>query len=180
MAPLLRRFDSGSVDDLVPALADLYAEVYAEPPYFEGPEEVREFRARFAAQRREPAFLLTAEFDAGRLLGYLYGFRVDTDAQMWDTLLIRTAGSWSGQPLRRPTAYVSELLVRADARRRGVARRLHDAFLAERAERQAALLAHPAATAAQAAYSAWGWKKVGYGRPFPGPPDYETLLLFLS
>lgn len=179
MAPVLEKFDRDSVDDLTPALADLYAEVYAEPPYLEGPEHVREFRLRLAEQRAQPAFRLTAMFDAGQLVGYLYGFRIDTDSVMWDTLLVRPATAGSDPPPRRPTAYVSELLVRADHRRQGVARRLHDAFLTERRESQAALLAHPDATAAQVAYSAWGWKKVGYGQPFPGAPAYETLMLFL-
>lgn len=177
MVAVLATFDRESVTDLVPALRDLYAEVYAEPPYFEGPEHVEQFLTRFAGHRREPAFRLAGMFDDGQLIGYLYGFGIDVDSPEWDTLLIRTSGAGSDLPLRRPTALVCELLVRAGHRRLGVARRLHDAFVADRREPQAALLAHPEATAAQTAYSTWGWRKVGYGRPFPGAPEYETLML---
>ena len=179
MAPSLRKFDCESVRDIAPALSDLYAEVYAEPPYFEGAEQVREFQARFEEHRREPAFRLTSMWQAELLIGYLYGFRVGVASPLWDSLLIRPAGNGSELPPRRPTAHISELLVRAGFRRQGMARRLHDTFVSERQESQVALLAHPQAGPAQVAYAAWGWKKVGYGRPFPGAADYETLMLFL-
>ncbi|MFY1672205.1 hypothetical protein ACN27G_19925 [Plantactinospora sp. WMMB334] len=187
MADSLRTYDREAVGEIVPALTELYAEVYAEPPYHEGAEQVRDFQVRFAEHRGEPAFRLAAVWQGELLIGYLYGFRLEVDSPLWDDLLIRPAGGLvrpaggrTDPPARQPTAYVSELLVRAGSRRRGVARRLHDTFVAERREGRVALLAHPKAGPAQAAYSAWGWKRVGYGRPFPGAGEYDTLMLFLS
>ncbi|MGI5148632.1 GNAT family N-acetyltransferase [Plantactinospora sp. CA-294935] len=179
MAVSLRRDDRVSVGEIVPALDELYAEVYAEPPYHEGLEEVRAFQDRLADHRHEPGFRLASMWQGDQLIGFLYGFRLEVDAPLWDSLLIRSAGERAESPPLQLTAYVSELLVRAGFRRQGVARRLHDAFMSERPESQVALLAHPEAGPAQAAYAAWGWKRVGYGRPFPGGSEYETLMLFL-
>ncbi len=157
-------------------LQDLYAQVYAEPPYCEGESDVSQFAVRLAAQLQEPSFLLIAAWDHDVLSGYLYGFAISPQSPMWNSVFLSPDPGQHPHDWPYPVAFVSELLVHAGYRRRGLARALHDRFVAARSEPKAVLLAHPDATAAQAAYRQWGWYRVGMGRPFPGIPLYETLV----
>lgn len=159
-------------------LIELYEVVYAEPPYSEGPAEVAEFRQRLGGQLAQPGFALVAGWCGPQLAGYVFGFTLTPSCDVWDTILI------SGGPLcpggaAAGVVYVSELLVRPAARRLGVATGLLDGLFRDRPERYAALLAHPGAAAAQATYARLGWRKVGWGSPFPGSARYETLVLDL-
>jgi GNAT superfamily N-acetyltransferase len=164
------------VAEVARELRALYAQAYAEPPYFEDELDVSQFSGRLAAQLEEPSFLLTAAWDHDVLSGYLYGFAIHEQSPMWKTIFLFPDPDQHPQERLSPVAFVSELLVHARYRRRGLARALHDRFIAARGEPGAVLLAHPGATAAQAAYRHWGWYRVGRGRPFPGTPLYETLV----
>lgn len=175
---IYKDFDTDQVSFIIPRLRDLYAKVYAEPPYYEGPAEVANFATRFEDQRREVGFSLASCWSDRQLLGYLYGFTLTPERGWWNSLLTRVCAGKSVKEFRKGTAFVSELLVRADVRRHGIGRTLHDRFLAPRAEGQALLLVHPNAHAGRIAYAKWGWRKVGYGVPFPGAGSYETLVLF--
>lgn len=68
-------------------------------------------------------------------------------------------------------------MVREPWRRQGIARRLHDLLLSGRAEQRAILTVRQDNDAAHAAYSSWGWRKIGLMHPFADAPIYDTLLL---
>lgn len=75
------------------------------------------------------------------------------------------------------TFVLVELLVREQWRSGGVAARLHDALLADRAT----LTVRPEAEAAQHAYERWGWQEVARKRnPLPGAPIYDVLVKQLN
>jgi ribosomal protein S18 acetylase RimI-like enzyme len=59
------------------------------------------------------------------------------------------------------TFALTQLLVRAAWRRQGIATELYRLVMAGRAEERATLTVPPGAVAAQAAFRAWGWRKVG-------------------
>jgi len=172
------RHGPSDVSVLADHLVELYRVVYAEPPYFERAADVLEFTRRLDRQVAEPGFALVAGWSGQELVGYVFGFTLTARSTVWETILtsggqLPAAGSAAGP------AYVSELLVRSNWRRQGVGRSLLDRFLADRGESHAILLAHPDAAAAQAAYARWGWREIGWGRPFPHSPRYLTLLLAL-
>lgn len=175
---IYKDFGPNQVSFIIPHLNDLYAQVYVEPPYCEGTAEVANFATRFEDQRREVGFSLTSCWRDRELLGYLYGFTLTPDCNWQDSLLTRVCAGRSVEEFQKQTAYISELLVRADARRHGIGRALHDRFLAPRAEGQALLFVHPNAHAGRIAYAKWGWRKIGYGVPFLGAGSYEALVLF--
>ena len=55
-------------------LRAVYAEVFSLPPYNEGPELADEFLDLLAEESKRPGFSLVAAEDAGRLLGFAYGY----------------------------------------------------------------------------------------------------------
>lgn len=156
-------------------LRSLYRAVYAEPPYYETESDAADFAARLPAQAQEPSFRLIAARDKELLAGYIYGFAISRGSPLWSTVFSHPSSGATVHEQACPVGFVSELLVAAGYRRRGIARALHDRFLASRKEPNAVLLAHPEATAAQSAYERWGWYRIGAGRPWSGAPLYDTL-----
>ena len=78
------------------------------------------------------------------------------------------------------TFALCELLVRAPWRRQGIGAALHDLILRDRPEERATLTVPPAATPAQAAFRAWGWRKVARTRDAgPGSSVCDVLVLTL-
>jgi predicted N-acetyltransferase YhbS len=67
------------------------------------------------------------------------------------------------------TFALADLVVRASWRRQGIGRDLHDLILDGRPEERATLTVLPGAAAAQHAFGAWGWRRVGRTRSEPGP-----------
>src|SRR6266568_2716615 len=67
------------VHEQVPAtpsdeLLALYGDVYAGPPYFDGPADVAEFAAAWPVWRAEPGFRLVLARAAGELVGFGVGW----------------------------------------------------------------------------------------------------------
>lgn len=73
-----------------------------------------------------------------------------------------------------------ELAVRARWRGRGVARRLHEVLLDGVGAERVVLNVHPGSEAAQAAYRAWGCRKVGETRPWEGADPHDVMVLGLD
>ncbi len=162
---------------LEPELLKLYAEVYAEPPYSEGPGEVARFVDWFDRYTRQPGFRLVIAWSGGVPVGMALGYTLPAGTHWWDGLRVQVSPGFTCETGHRTVALI-ELLVRADLRRRGVASRLYDLFLAGRAEERATLLVRPEpeAASARAFYAHRGWRSVGPLQPFEGAPLYEALV----
>jgi hypothetical protein len=57
----------------VDELAALYARVFAEPPYWEGPEQVREFVTSYTQDTAKPGFAVVTAHEDETLVGFAYG-----------------------------------------------------------------------------------------------------------
>ena len=153
-------------------LLRLYAEVYAEPPYLEGPEQVARFSRQLPGLWTARGFeLVRATTPAGELVGVAYGFTM-------------SAGEWfsdsSPAPadiLAGPHFAMAEWMVRGPSRLQGIGRRLLDDMLGERLEPWAVLMVNPAA-AAHGIYLRNGWRRVGISTP-PLFPEMDVLALAL-
>lgn len=168
--------DSHMASQHLDELAELYAEVYAEPPYEWGNEHVELFKERFEVQHRQRGFsLVEARQDKG-LVGIGFGVPLLPDTPWWRHLLTRLPEAVTREYPNRTVALV-ELLVRAPRRRQHIATAIHDWLLRDRAEERATLTVLPAALPAQAAYLKWGWRKVAQKRnPLPGSPVFDVMV----
>lgn len=156
---------------------DVYASVYAEPPYLEGPDDVADFVEGWPRRCAMPGFRLVLAFDHGSVVGMAFGHQLPTGTGWWSGLQVDVLGDvvdeWPGR-----TFAVIELAVLGSHRRAGLGRKLHDALLAGRSEQRVTLLVRPEVEArpAQVAYQRWGYTKVGPVRPYDGAPMYDSML----
>ena len=167
------RLSGADAAGLVEELVALYAVVYAEPPYEEGPEQVGRFARTFPGELRRDGFALTAAFDGSRLVGAAYGWTMP-------------AGGWFSaaeslprpEILQRPKLAVMEWLVHPGHRGRGVGRGLIGALLVGRPEPWAVLSSDPR-SAARGMYERAGWQPCGRS-VLPWGPPMDLLALPLE
>ncbi|HCT75901.1 MAG TPA: hypothetical protein DGT23_04780 [Micromonosporaceae bacterium] len=93
----------------------------------------------------------------------------------WDGLLDPVPDGTTQETPGR-TFVVIEVAVRSAHRRRGVGKALHNDLLSGRDEQRVTLLCRPEATAARAAYAAWGYQDLGWLQPFPDAPIYIAMV----
>lgn len=168
MNPAIRRGGRDTAAEHTDALVELYADVFAEPPYREGPDQVARFRKMLTEEMDRPGFALTRAVDGGTLVGMAYGCTIP-------------AGEWwhdaATPPLPEaidvPKFAVMELAVRHDYRGRRLGHDLLGELLRDRAERVAILSVNPTAPA-HAIYLSWGWREVGHT---PGDEHAYAILL---
>ncbi|WP_246274521.1 N-acetyltransferase [Phytohabitans houttuyneae] len=157
----------------LPQLVDLYAVVYAEPPYEEGPEQVAEFAETVPGDLDADGFTLAAAFVNEHLAGAAYGVTM-------------AAGRWWKNTDDEPPAEVRdaakfavmEWMVRPANRITGVGRSLIRLLLADRPEPWAVLASDPRSTA-RSMYERAGWRQVGRSHLSWGPA-MDLLVLPLT
>lgn len=171
-------YDGAEACPLLPDVEPVYAEVYAEPPYLEGPSDVADFVAGWPRRCSYPGFRLVVARDQDTPEGFTFGHPLPDGTGWWSGLLDPAGdgvtAEWPGR-----TFAIIELAVRATARRSGVARDLVAHLLEGRTEERVTLLVRPEAEAepARAAYRSWGYEVVGQLRPYEGAPVYDAMLL---
>lgn len=157
-------------------LRDLYADVYAEPPYEWGDEHADLFVERFRVQAQQDSFALVEARHGTELVGCCFGVTLLPSTPWWRGLLDPIPAEITDERPGRTFAVV-ELLVRKPWRRQHIARTMHDLLLNSRPEERATLTVLPAAIPAQTAYAQWGWHKVARKRnPLPGSPVFDVLV----
>ncbi|MEU1785956.1 GNAT family N-acetyltransferase [Streptomyces sparsogenes] len=157
----------------------VYAEVFAEEPYAETPESVDGNFRRFRSQVRKATFRgALARTAGGEPVGIAYGYPLSPSTGWWDRLITPASEELRREDGRR-TFGLMELAVRAPWRRLGVARRLHEAVLDGTTAERVLLNARPDVEAAQAAYRAWGYRKVGEAHPWDGADLHDVMVLEL-
>jgi ribosomal protein S18 acetylase RimI-like enzyme len=120
-------------------------------------QQARVRRAR--VWRRQPGFTLAEARHGGYLVGYASGMPLRPSTSWWRDLTTPLPPEVTAEHPGRTFA-LTELLVRASWRRQGIGRELHGLLLAGRPEERATLTVPPGASAAQAAFRSWGWRKI--------------------
>ena len=178
LEPKLEHLDVEAANARLDEIVALYVDVYADSDdQFFGEDR---YRRQLTGHMEAPAWELVAADVEGEKVGYIYGFALPAGSRWWRGLLSDMPPDFTAEDGRRTVA-ISEILVAETLRRRGIARALHDEFLARRTESRATLLVEPENRAAQAAYASWGWEKVAHLRPsWEGAPLYDVLVLPLT
>jgi GNAT superfamily N-acetyltransferase len=138
------------------------------------PEAVRRERV----WRRQPGFALAEARHGEYLVGYASGMPLRPATSWWRGLTTPLPDDITTEHAGRTFA-VTELLVRAAWRRQGIGRELHALLLDARDEERATLTVPPGAAAAQAAFRAWGWRKIARTRDDDSGPVLDVLVLDL-
>lgn len=161
----------------VEALVACYLDVYRDSGPFHSEERFRKQLAGHMDASRWQA--VTATSDDGELVGYLYGFALGPSTRWWEGLATEVEDGFVTEDGDR-TAVVSELLVRAPYRRRGIAADLHDQYLTGRTERRVTLLVESDNTPAYSAYRSWGYQTVAKLRPaWEHAPLFDVMIMNL-
>ncbi|MFJ8690756.1 GNAT family N-acetyltransferase [Micromonospora wenchangensis] len=153
-----------SADRFLSPLVDLYAIVYAEPPYQEGPQEVARFRESLPGEAARPGFSMIAAEDDGLLIGAAYGWTMP-------------AGTWWSRSDQDPPSEIRDVdkfavlewMVHPGRRESGIGTELMHRLLSQRTERYATLAANPTSNARRI-YQRTGWRQVATSTLPWGPP----------
>ncbi len=155
--------------------AAVAAEVYADPPYGWGEDEIARFTGRFGVRVRQPGFVLAEARHGEYLVGYALGLPLRPSTDWWRHLTTSVPAEVTTEHPGRSFA-LAELMVRAPWRRQRIGSALHDLILADRPEERATATVLTAAAAAQSACSSWGWRKIARKQvPGPGAPVCDVL-----
>ena len=121
-----------------------------------GPGLDRQFRVWC----RQPGFVLAEARHGGFLVGYGCGMPLRPSTSWWRGLTTPLPADFTAEHPGRTFA-LTLLLVRAAWRRQGIGAELYYLVMSGRPEKRGTLTVPPGAAAAQGAFRAWGWRKVG-------------------
>jgi GNAT superfamily N-acetyltransferase len=176
----LRRYGSRGTRELMDTLVAIHSEIHADLPF--GRDEyfgAEAFRQRLRVALWQPRFeLCLAEVD-GSIAGVLYGWTLPAYTRWWKPLAGALPEDMTAETGHR-SVFIQEIMVRRRWQRRGIAHRMHDVFLAGRAERRALLCVLPGNEPAVCAYRRWGWHTVASAAPAPGEPTFDWMVHDLS
>lgn len=163
------------------AFLPVYEEVYADPPYNEGPSDVAAFIESYIVHAQRRGMRLVLARDGDEIVGFTYGYLLPADTGWWSSVQDPLPEDFVREDGER-TWVILELAVRKPWRRRGIAAGLHAALLDGLTVERATLTVRPEADAApaRAAYAAWGYRRVGLSHPWPEAPFYDAMVLQLQ
>ncbi|WP_434593217.1 GNAT family N-acetyltransferase [Streptomyces sp. A5-4] len=175
------RYDGQEAADQIDAFLPAYEEVYAEPPYSEGPADVAQFIEHYLIHAQRQGMRLIIARDAEEVIGFTYGYLLPPDTGWWTNIDQDLAADFISEDGAR-TWVILELAVRKPWRRRGVAAALHSALLEGLHVERVTLTVRPEpeAAPAQSAYVAWGYRRVGTSHPWEDAPFYTAMVLELE
>jgi ribosomal protein S18 acetylase RimI-like enzyme len=154
---------------------DLYAEIYAEPPYREGSDEADDFASGWHRTIDQRNFRLVIARRADEPIGFAFGVQLRARTKWWNGALTPLPDDVTTEYPGRTFAII-ELAVRRPYRRQGIGHQLHTHLIAGLPEERITLLVRPEETAPQQAYLSWGYRTVGQIQPFPDAPVYNAMI----
>ncbi|MDX3354539.1 GNAT family N-acetyltransferase [Streptomyces sp. ME01-24h] len=160
------------------AVVPAYREVFAEPPYGEGPQDAVDFLLRARRHTTRDGFQLVLARAADELVGFSFGYWLPADTRWWSAVQEPLDEDFVKESGRR-TFNVAELAVRRPWRRQGIAAELHRRLISGLEAERITLTVRPEPEAepAQATYAAWGYQNLGRVRYGDTSPAYDVMVL---
>lgn len=176
------RFDGPEAAGALDVFLPVYEEVYAEPPYSEGPSDVAQFIEHYLVHVQRAGMRLVIARDGENVIGFTYGYLLPADTRWWSNVDSELSADFTREDGGARTWVILELAVRRPWRRRGIAAALHAALLDGLDVERVTLTVRPEpeAAPAQAAYAAWGYRAVGTSHPWEDAPLYKAMLLEIA
>lgn len=164
----LRHYRHGSLPEgFRQMLIDVHADSYATAM---GDEFNQKFPWFVDHWSEMDGFTCVVAFDADEPTGFAYGAPLTPGREWWRSTDFEPNDGCSA------TYAVSEIMVRPQWRKQGIADRLHEALLHERHEDLAVLLVDVTHPKVQELYEKWGYAKAGEQRPFADSPLYAVMV----
>ncbi|MEU9087686.1 GNAT family N-acetyltransferase [Streptomyces sp. NPDC048357] len=154
--------------ELRAALADVYAQVRADLLEHSN-YRVDVFVERLERHAAEPGWAVAMAYEpGGAAVGYAYANTAGPRDRWWKRMAVPVTPRFTA----RDTVAAKEIGVTPAHRGVGLARRMHDALLAGRAEPYATLMVNPAAGDGKVMrlYEGWGYREIGAVQPAPDAP----------
>jgi hypothetical protein len=80
----IRTYEGPPAASRLDVVLPVYAEVYAEPPYCEGPDDVAHFRDHgWPAREAAPGFRLAVATADEQVVGFTFGHELTADTRWW-------------------------------------------------------------------------------------------------
>ncbi|OLE23716.1 MAG: GNAT family N-acetyltransferase [Catenulispora sp. 13_1_20CM_3_70_7] len=171
---------AGHFYDLAPVrqtLLDVYADVRA--PLLHLPNyRVETFAERLDRHGTELGFEAVLGYDGDEAVGYAYGNALTEDDRWWSRMMDPLPDGFTAIS----TVALKEIGVRGSWRGIGVAKRIHDEFLAGRTEERVTLLVNPLAGdgKVRALYESWGYEPFNGQQPSPDAPRLTAMIRPIS
>lgn len=157
-------------DELLAVYQVVYGERLSDPFFY----PTRFWERIEGTSLREGMRLVTGRVQ-GQLVGFTLGSPLAANTGWWrhfkgdvDPDMLTETGS--------RTFGINELQVLPEWRRRGFAKALSDALLADLPQERATLLVRTENTPAVTAYRTWGFRTIGHMQPFSDSPVYEAMV----
>lgn len=174
-----RHYGAHSVEQIIGNIvSSLYIATHADVIHDQF-YSAEQFADRLRGYAKAPGFEIVIGKIEDDPVGQAFGYPLPQNARWWHGLTTPTDPETIAENGSRTFA-LCELMVHPDWQRHGVAHSLHDELLRNRPERRATLLVREDNTAAQQAYTKWGWHRMGKLKPYPDSPHYDALILDLE
>lgn len=162
----LRRFGHEDLPVIRQTLLDVHAHAYADQLDDEFNQRFPWFVDHWGGHE---GFVCVIGYEGVEAVGFAYGAPAVPGREWWREHVGRP-------PADTSTFSISELMVRPQWRKAGIAQRLHEALIGDRAEALAVLLTDPGHPKVGALYETWGYTGVGKRQPFPDSPAFTVML----
>ncbi|MFI8833441.1 GNAT family N-acetyltransferase [Streptomyces afghaniensis] len=163
---VVRRYTHADLPQIRQTLIDIHADAYADAMDDEFNQRFPWFVDHWGGN---PDFDCVIAWDGDEAVAFAYGAPATLKREWWREHM-------KAAPKKTRTFSYSELAVRTDYRKMGVAEVVTNALLDERDEDLAVLLVDITHPKVQELYESWGFRKVGERQPFPDSPVYAVML----